>query len=79
MHGQGLHSYDSSYIEASLTWRGVGGDVNVSIATTVDTADSSQMTMTASINNNPAQVNASDYLLMLIPNFTHGRVVRNFD
>ena len=32
------------------------------------------MTMTASINNNPAQVNASDYLLMLIPNFTHGRV-----
>ena len=73
----GLHSYDNSYIEASVTWRsGVngtgGGNVNVSIATTVDTADSSQMTMTASVNN-ADQVNASDFLLLLIPNFTHGR------
>jgi hypothetical protein len=73
----GLHSYDNSYIEASVTWRsGVngtgGGNVNVSIATTVDTTDSSQMTMTASVNN-ADQVNASDFLLLLIPNFTHGR------
>ena len=37
-----------------------------------DTTDSSQLTLTASVNN-PAEVNASDYLLVLIPNFTNGR------
>eukprot|EP01052_Picozoa_sp_SAG31_P025392 SAG31_NODE_2223_length_6152_cov_4.129688_3_plen_236_part_00 len=72
----GLHSYDSSYIEAALTWRGnasTGGDnINVSIATTVDKADSSQLTMTATVNN-PSTVNASDFLLILVPAFTHGR------
>ena len=50
-----------------------GGNVNVSIATTVDERDSSQLTMTAIVNN-PAEVNASDYMLILVPAFTHGRV-----
>ena len=72
----GLHSYDQSYIEAAVTWRGNatagGGNVNVSLISTVDTADSSQLTLTASVNN-PDEVNASDFLLVLIPNFTHGR------
>ena len=46
----GLHSYDQSYIEASLTWRAEGGNLNVSIATTVDKADSSKLTMSVGVN-----------------------------
>jgi hypothetical protein len=70
----GLHSYDNTYIEASITWRENGENLNISIATTVDRADDSQLTMVASVNNPPSDgVNASDFLLMVVPNFTHGR------
>jgi hypothetical protein len=68
----GLHSYDSSYIEAAITWRGVGGNINVSLVSTVDKADNSSLTLSATVNN-PSTINASDYLLILVPNFTHGR------
>jgi hypothetical protein len=70
----GLHSYDNAYIEASLTWRENGDNLNVSFATTVDRDDDSMLTMIASVNNPPSDgVNASDFLLMVVPNFTHGR------
>lgn len=69
----GLHSYDNSYIEASITWRQGGGNLNVSIATTVDTADSSFLTMTATVNNPSGTINVSDFMLMLSPTFEHGR------
>ena len=68
----GLHSYDNAYIEAAVTWRGVGGNINVSLASTVDRSDNSSLTLVATVNN-PSEINASDYLLLLIPNFTHGR------
>ena len=68
----GLHSYDNSYIEAAVTWRGVGGNINVSLASTVDKADNSSLTLSARVANSPGEINASDYLLVLIPNFTHG-------
>ena len=72
----GLHSYDQSYIEASLTWREAGGNVNISIATTVDKADSSKLTMSVGVNRGCggcAIVDSSDYVFVLAPNFTHGR------
>jgi hypothetical protein len=62
------------YAGASLTWR-AEGNLNVSIETTVDDADSSQLTMLVSVNG-PTQVNASDYLLVVLPSFTHGRAGR---
>jgi hypothetical protein len=76
----GLHSLDQSYIEASVLWSGdtacntsCTDALNVSIATTVDSADDSQLTMTATVNN-PGQVpNASDYIIVLMPNFINGR------
>ena len=76
----GMHSLDQRYIEASVLWSGdtacntsCADALNVSIATTVDENDNSQLTMTATINNPDKVVNASDYTIVLMPNFTNGR------
>lgn len=81
----GPHAYNQSYAELSLSWF-AGGGLNVTIAATVDAADSSQLTLLATINDQPppragatttaaaaAVINASDYLLVVTANFTHGR------
>ena len=47
--------------------------LNVSIATTVDKADNSQLTMTATVLNGAQLANASDFAIILAPNFTNGR------
>ena len=67
----GPHSYNQSYAELGLTWF-AGGNLNVTIAATVDSADSSQLTLQATVNNAEA-VESSDYLLVVSANFTHGR------
>ena len=76
----GLHSLDQAYIEASVLWSGdsacnvsCADSLNVSIATTVDATDSSKLTMTATVLNAHARLNASDYAIVLSPNFTNGR------
>jgi hypothetical protein len=78
----GLHSLDQTYIEASLLWSGdttcntsCADALNVSIATTVDTADDSELTMMATVNN-PHAVNVSDFAIVLLPSFTNGRAIR---
>jgi hypothetical protein len=83
----GLHSYDNSYIEVSLLWRtgknnstnststegksngSIEDILNVTIATTADSLDPSKLTMHATVNSG----NSSDFVLILIPEFTHGR------
>jgi hypothetical protein len=60
--------------------------LNVTIATTVDLADRSQLTMLATVNNGKntgmgsprhnSAINRSDFALILIPEFTHGRAGR---
>jgi len=68
----GLHAYNRTFTEAWLTWRGVGGNVNVSLVATVADEDSAQLTLIVGITN-AAQVNASDYVLLAVPTFAHGR------
>ena len=79
----GLHSYDSSYMELSVTWRGnnattatAGGggeNLNVSLAATASGADYSHLTLTATVNSAGDGGNASDFALLLFPSFEHGR------
>jgi hypothetical protein len=77
--GVGPHSYNQSYAEVTLTWY-AGGNINVTIAATVDSLDSSQLTLVATVNQ-PAphasstadRVDPTDYLLVVSANFTHGR------
>ena len=75
----GLHSLDQAYIEASVLWSGdtscnisCANALNVSIATTVQGAE---LTMAVTVLNSGENglLNASDYALILIPNFTNGR------
>jgi hypothetical protein len=61
------------YIEASVTWRGDGDNLNISIATTVDDTDNTKLTLTAKVNNDVGSVNVSDFLIVFIPSFEHGR------
>ena len=72
----GPHSLDNKFAELSVTWRGGGGGgnaINVSIAATADAADSSQLTIMATVNNEHA-VNATDFALLVCPLFMFGRV-----
>ena len=72
----GLHAYNQSYAEASLTWRGGGGNVNVSIAATVAGPGGAELTLTVGVNRacgGCAAVDPADYVFVLQPNFTHGR------
>ena len=45
------HTRSPDHTQASVTWRGEGGGINVSIATTVDKQDKSHLTMHAVVNN----------------------------
>ena len=59
-------------------FRYAGGGINITIAATVDAADSSQLTLRATVNPPPGSVagsmaSAADYLLIVAANFTHGR------
>ena len=70
----GMHAWNSSYTQSSVVWIGAGGNINVSLATTLDPADTSQLTLVADvIGSSAGAVNKSDYLLVVYPNFTHGR------
>eukprot|EP00936_MAST-01D_sp_MAST-1D-sp1_P001464 g1464.t1 len=69
----GLHSYDNSYMEASVTWRDGGGNLNVSLEATASGSARQQLTLTATLNDVGDSGNASDFALLLFPNFTHGR------
>ena len=73
----GLHSYNSSYIETSVTWRNPRPAINVTIATTVDYQDSGALTLVATVNDVADTVtnatNASDFALVVVPTFVHGR------
>lgn len=70
----GMHAWNSSYTQSSVVWIGQGGNINVSIATTLDPDDSSQLTLVADvIGSGSGAINRSDYLLVLYPNHTHGR------
>jgi hypothetical protein len=72
----GLHAWNSSYTQSSVMWIGAGGGVNVSLATTLDPDDSSQLTLVADVigpSSGAGAINRSDYLLVVYPNFTHGR------
>ena len=68
----GLHSYNQSFAELSLAWRGDGGGLNVSIAATVLKEDESQLALSVTVEPGSAQ-NASDFAVVLIPAFVHGR------
>lgn len=72
----GLHAWNSSYTQSSVLWIGEGGGINVSLATTLDPDDNSQLTLVAEVANpssGAGAVNRSDYLIVIYPNFTHGR------
>ena len=81
----GLHSLDQAYVQASVAWSGdsrcanaTGGcgardTLNVSIAATVDKTDDTKLTLTASVLNGATLANASDFAIILAPNFTNGR------
>ena len=74
----GLHSWNHSYMEISVVWGTVGDRINVSFATTVDDRDSSLLTVCATVNEDDPwitnSVNKSDYAVIVVPDFTHGRV-----
>jgi hypothetical protein len=69
---------DQAYTEAWLAW----GNVNVSIATTVDATDSSQLTVVATVvggSNGGGDTKGGvsdgddDLALLLIPRFSNGQ------
>ena len=68
----GLHSYNQSFAELSLAWRGGGDGLNVTIAATVLKEDESQLSLLVTFEPNSTQ-NASDFAVVLIPGFVHGR------
>lgn len=76
--GAGPHSYNQSFAEVTLTWFQPDGNLNVTVAATVDNLDSSQLTLQVTVNRPPpgspdAHTNASDYLLIVEGNVTAGR------
>ena len=70
----GLHSYDQSFSELSLAWRGDGGGLNVTIAATAERG-SSALTLLATVSSAAGNAggNASDFALVLLPAFRFGR------
>jgi hypothetical protein len=71
----GMHAWNSSFTQTHVMWIGEGGNVNVSLSTTLSHADNSQLTLVADVvpSATGISVNRSDYLLVVYPNFTHGR------
>jgi len=71
----GMHSYNSTYTQASLLWLdSTGSGINISFATTVDTANGSLLTiLVTTADESRLKTNHSDYLLVLAPAFIHGR------
>eukprot|EP00039_Didymoeca_costata_P032943 m.40010 g.40010 ORF g.40010 m.40010 type:complete len:1184 (+) comp9617_c0_seq4:174-3725(+) len=69
----GLHSYNHSYMELSLTWFDKGEIfINISVEATVDYDDNSKLTVVVT-NNSPMNQNLSDIVMLITPNFTDGR------
>jgi hypothetical protein len=68
----GLHSVDQTYTEAWIAFN----NANFSIATTVDSHDTSRLTMvvtSAALPSSDATNTDSDFVLLLIPSFGNGR------
>ena len=70
------HAVDHTFTEAWIAWK----TLNVSIATTVDIADNSKLTMVATVVNDSGNSSSSkgvgdssDFALLLIPSFENGR------
>lgn len=63
----GLHSWNSSYCQSSVMWIGDGGGVNVSLETTVDSSDSSHLTLTAEVVHSASS--SSDFPRSILTQF----------